>query len=982
MRSTNEAAKQEAGTGGVAAKVSREEDGVEVGRELSRAGGRRADAQRRSRGPTDRVCLAGSQHKQIRRRLPDYHTTESLGAVSRRRVSLVPTGQLGRYHRRHPAMDTLRSNSAAAHNQPSSGQPAGAGFLSPRQVSDELKKFIQASEQPPTTHGPAAGSGLSDAGFILLRLKDQLLASEQHGFTINFPAEFSSRTYNGVELLIRVVVVLQGVVNSVGNASRISNLLARSNSSSNRKRKAAVAEADCIECIKLLLEKTHSGWRSILEYPGNLEVILYSINSPQLDSKCYALEIVILLLEQPAGFVFLLRSLTFMSGRVREETRFNIFVQQLKHGLHTSKLHIQILVVRLLNKLVSSAPNMNFRILAQIESEMSGFSPEYVEKIVNDAPTQLSGVDSLMTELRTWRNAYIPLSALQRNAALSYPTANIYNPPSQVSISQNPVYGYSYSETESDTARSEHGRRLRNGKFSTQTTVAKNVERQRLKRLPTADSPRTSVAPPIVGSSLYNPFPYAEKEPAPSSTYYPSDRALTLTKSWEAVHNPIVDRQAHQGYPLTRVNRDQQLDRKASEAPMRRAKSESTVFISDYPEDNEEQTTTYTRGGGLKRMQTLPETVSDYHPIEPRRRFGPPVGVSRSSHDISRAGQEPQFLERTIIQRPNGAVLRPGSSATIERGSARPLYSRPISPRHGMQNEAPGRFPASQIQQLQQLQQQQQQAQAQTLHQPIHRAPTVLPRASTPKAFNPNLIDAQVIGPSPAPRAHFADPPEMPPKPSEKGVRMQGFSYLFPTQPVLNNIPVKRANTPDPYSSRPPMASQLVRPPSAPIFDRPLSPESRRSPMPTSSMSTAYNTQTRPDGEVVYIPINLEGTNTVLRRANRSLAPTPIPSTFSRGPPSSVGVGSTMGTSRPLPYSRRRTEPMHQPEGSERYSITTDSRSSSPSKMRGPGSVSYSTTYGDDVKDALSQFDYLNDYEGTSSRGSRYGGGNNATYHF
>jgi hypothetical protein len=53
-----------------------------------------------------------------------------------------------------------------------------------------------------------------------------------------------------------------------------------------------------------------------------------------------------------------------------------------------------------------------------------------------------------------------------------------------------------------------------------------------------------------------------------------------------------------------------------------------------------------------------------------------------------------------------------------------------------------------------------------------------------------------------------------------------------------------------------------------------------------------------------------------------------------------------------------------------------------------PGSVTYSTTFGDDVKDALSQFDYLNDYDGTSSRGSRYGGGGsasasgNATYHF
>ena len=51
-----------------------------------------------------------------------------------------------------------------------------------------------------------------------------------------------------------------------------------------------VAEADCLECIKLLLEKTNS-WAAILDYSGNTEVILFSLNSPQLDSKCYALEV-------------------------------------------------------------------------------------------------------------------------------------------------------------------------------------------------------------------------------------------------------------------------------------------------------------------------------------------------------------------------------------------------------------------------------------------------------------------------------------------------------------------------------------------------------------------------------------------------------------------------------------------------------------------------------------------------------------------
>lgn len=55
------------------------------------------------------------------------------------------------------------------------------------------------------------------------------------------------------------MIVLQGIVNSVeGSGSKISYLLNRNSTNANRKRKAAVAEADCIESIKLLLEKSVS----------------------------------------------------------------------------------------------------------------------------------------------------------------------------------------------------------------------------------------------------------------------------------------------------------------------------------------------------------------------------------------------------------------------------------------------------------------------------------------------------------------------------------------------------------------------------------------------------------------------------------------------------------------------------------------------------------------------------------------------------
>lgn len=87
-----------------------------------------------------------------------------------------------------------------------------------------------------------------------------------------------------------------------------------------------------------------------------------------------------------------------------------------------------------------------------------------------------------------------------------------------------------------------------------------------------------------------------------------------------------------------------------------------------------------------------------------------------------------------------------------------------------------------------------------------------------------------------------------------------GFSYLFPTQPVLTSVH-KRAQTPEPFSSRAPsgqgdasrMQPPFIRPPSAPIFDS--------SAISPASTGTGYTSQTRSDGQVVYIPINVEGTD-------------------------------------------------------------------------------------------------------------------------
>lgn len=54
-----------------------------------------------------------------------------------------------------------------------------------------------------------------------------------------------------------------------------------------------------------------------------------------------------MILRQPSGFLLLLRSLTIIAANNRDENRFTPIVGQLKHGLHTGKLHIQVHVTEL-----------------------------------------------------------------------------------------------------------------------------------------------------------------------------------------------------------------------------------------------------------------------------------------------------------------------------------------------------------------------------------------------------------------------------------------------------------------------------------------------------------------------------------------------------------------------------------------------------------------------------------------------------------
>ncbi|CAB3399342.1 unnamed protein product [Caenorhabditis bovis] len=466
---------------------------------------------------------------------------------------------------------------------------------SPRVLADQLRRFIQSSDGVPA----ANGISLSDAGFVLLSLKDQILADSikaQH-----FSHEFVSKPINGIELLSKVVMVLQGIVNSVeGSASKISYLLNRNSTNANRKRKAAVAEADCIESIKLLLEKTESAWKPFLETSTGLDAIMYSIHSPQLDSKCYSFEILLLLLDQPQGFVIMMRALTVLTARNRDFLRFSIFVAQLKHGLHTKKLHIQILVARLFNKLIASAPSPVHRALVKAEIGLAQYSPEYVEKLIGYPNTNFGGIETLMDELNAFRslNQYVPSN-----------------------IEVNHIYGT--SEVDGDSI-SERSRRIKPGI----TSVAKNVERQRFRKQGAGSGGRAS------GSNYYF------EGNGPRVTY--DRRSQTLS------HGGYGDSSS----PVPAPRMGYATERREPFGAMRRAKSESAMVVRDRDDFDERSPDIAPRG--LKRFTNMSQKEQvHYHPIHQTSK-----SLSRSVHDLAIRDEEPGTLLRPVSARPPSAAGR------------------------------------------------------------------------------------------------------------------------------------------------------------------------------------------------------------------------------------------------------------------------------------------------------------------------------------
>ncbi|KAE9555644.1 hypothetical protein FO519_001115 [Halicephalobus sp. NKZ332] len=470
-----------------------------------------------------------------------------------------------------------------------------------RQVVEQLKKFLVISENP-NASASQIGTGLSDVGFLLLRLKDQLLLTDQR--SASFPIDFASKQHNGLGLLIKVVVVLQGIVNIANNkSSKFSSLLNRKNSATNVRRKASVSEADCMECIKLVLEKASNAWQILLENPQNLEVILYSINSPQLDSKCYSLEILIGLLDQSHGFEHLFRSLSVIAARTGDYTRLTIIVAQLKHGLHTSKLHIQILVARLMNKLMVRSPTINHRLLTQAEAGLVHYSPEYIEKLINSTNGALGGREILSEEMAIWRNLCSP--------ALAYGgTPNLGNPNRSIDSGHGRSSQPSYESSEDSQ-----------GRRRAQTSLTKNIERQRLRR-------------------------HGEQH---QNNFYNNEFSQTLSKSGELNNANYVSRKPF-------FNEFETLGR------MRRVKSESAMGIEDEPEDEH-----YAPGTQNRRLKRFNNDYSDYAtPPNPHNIYN--AKLSQSIHDLSAAHMSPTLSDTM----PRRSAEAPGKFYTGNASSRYP----------------------------------------------------------------------------------------------------------------------------------------------------------------------------------------------------------------------------------------------------------------------------------------------------------------------
>uniref|UniRef100_A0A0K0F9X1 FH2 domain-containing protein n=1 Tax=Strongyloides venezuelensis TaxID=75913 RepID=A0A0K0F9X1_STRVS len=550
-----------------------------------------------------------------------------------------------------------------------------------KQFVEGIKKFIFIAENPNLTSN--SGYGLSDLGFILLQLKESLVTIDQR--CINVAPEFVSKQFNGLTLLLKIVVILQGIVqNSIGqkSGSKITQLLSKKNNSttSSIKRKASVCEADCIECIKIILEKVPPSWRIFLDNQHNLEIILHSINSPQLDSKCYSLEIILQLLDHENGFEQLFKSLTIVAARVGEYQRLILFTKQLKHGLHTNKLHIQILIAKFMNKLLLMAPSTNYKLLCQSEALIANYSPEYIRKLITTVNGPLVGLDLLNDELGIWLNLLTPIDK---------------DPPQSTKSIDSSLYDNDYSYNMAFNSNTGKSRK-------NLTSLAKNVERQKYKKYNDVTPPSSNEH--TINYSQNNNSLKKKHHDYDEAPIYPIQMPTTIQEKFQVPQN----HRHHQSPFIIDPGR------------MRRVKSESAMNIEPLSEEDSDNDVKNfdlhnQNLGGLRNYKNIPsipikvtshsstKNLNQYeHPsYTTPNRLGNGKIMSKSINDLSiintskndhfhrhsgREGISPKTRQSSInivpaSQMPHGgfSYLFPNAPVVDRVSSPGPLSPRPLS---------------------------------------------------------------------------------------------------------------------------------------------------------------------------------------------------------------------------------------------------------------------------------------------------------------
>ncbi|KAH7732273.1 Protein F53B3.3 [Aphelenchoides avenae] len=172
---------------------------------------------------------------------------------------------------------------------------------------------------------------------------------------------------------------------SVNAKPMFKGILSRKNSVAAVHHKACLTEATTMECLKLIFDQLATTRDIMLREPTSVAAVLQFVVTGQLDTKCYALEICSMLLDMPRGFQTLFQHLTALAARHAQYKRLAPIMAQIQLGLETRRVHFQLIVARLMNKLISKAPTPSHRMLVLSEATLVNYNSSFIEKVCGSA---------------------------------------------------------------------------------------------------------------------------------------------------------------------------------------------------------------------------------------------------------------------------------------------------------------------------------------------------------------------------------------------------------------------------------------------------------------------------------------------------------------------------------------------------------------------------------------------------------------------